>query len=263
MPVTPPYSIQFRNNHKNIEDAQLHPPLGYRTAGQDTFLTKSIHGENVWDNVMFQKPVLGFVTLGSSVAPNDGDRYIVLGSTVDGSYGNATPNSIVSYLTLDSFGEDYNAWDYRDAETGMITYVSSEGVFYYFDGSTWKDLVAGITPTDKDNATVILNGGANNGAVGDYVDLFTPAVGKLFEAVLLKSTGLLPLDASISVVLHDGTPANDIEIMPAISTAELDGILFKYGCNGEVVSSGYSLKLLITDNTVTAGAVLVVANYLI
>jgi hypothetical protein len=65
------------------------------------------------------------------------------------------------------------------------------------------------------------------------------------------------------VVLHNGTPANDIEIMPSITTAELDDILFKYGCNGEVVSGGYSLKLLITGNTVTAGTVLVVANYLI
>jgi hypothetical protein len=112
-------------------------------------------------------------------------------------------------------------------------------------------------------SNVTLNGGANNGLINNYVDLFTPAVGKMFEAVLLKSTGLLPSDASISVVLHDGTPANDVEIMPAVSTAELDGVLFKYGANGETVSGGYSLKLLITGNTVTAGTVLVVANYLI
>jgi hypothetical protein len=104
-------------------------------------------------------------------------------------------------------------------------------------------------------SNVTLNGGANNGLINNYVDLFTPAVGKMFEAVLLKSTGLLPLDASISVVLHDGTPANDVEIMPAVSTAELDGVLFKYGANGEAVSGGYSLKLLITGNTVTAGTV--------
>jgi hypothetical protein len=217
-----------------------------------------------WEFKYYQQPVIGFTSVASS-APSDGDRYIFTGVGSSAEFGGASTNDIVSYLTVDSYGRSYDSWDYITPQAGTLVYATTLDTFYYFDGVDWKDLAAGITPTDKDNATVTLNGGANNGAVGDYVDLFTPAVGKLFEAVLIKSTGLLPSNGStlIKMVLHNGTPANDIEIMPSVSTAELDGILFKYGCNGEVVSSGYSLKLLITGNTVTAGTVLVVANYLI
>ena len=263
MPVQPTITgIAYKNDHKFIEEAQLHPPLGYRPANNDTFLTKSIHGENVWQSNLYQQPVIGFVSLGSSVSVSDGDRYIVLGSTVDGSFGNATPNSIVGYLTIDGEGNDYNEWDYRNAETGMLTYVSGEDKFYYFDGSIWKELSSGVAPTDKDNATATMNGGANNGADGDYVDLFTPAVGKIFEAVLTNATSLTPSDASISIVLHDGTPANDIVLVSAVSVPELNIGLSKFGCNGEVVTSGYELKLLVTGNDVS-GTITIVANYLI
>jgi hypothetical protein len=262
MPVIPPVRTILLNDHKDLVEGELHYPKGYTLAGRESYPVRSVHGELDWEFKYYQQPVIGFTSVASS-APSDGDRYIYTGVGSSAEFGGASTNDIVSYLTVDSYGRSYDSWDYITPQAGTLIYATTLDTFYYFDGTDWKDLAAGITPTDKDNATVTLNGGANNGAVGDYVDLFTPAVGKLFEAVLLKSTGLLPLDASISVVLHDGTPANDIEIMPSVSTAELDGILFKYGCNGEVVSSGYSLKLLITGNTVTAGTVLVVANYLI
>lgn len=262
MPVIPPVRTILLNDHKDLVEGELHYPKGYTLAGRESYPVRSVHGELDWEFKYYQQPIIGFTSVASS-APSDGDRYIFTGVGSSAEFGGASTNDIVSYLTVDSYGRSYDSWDFITPQAGTLVYATTLDTFYYFDGVDWKDLAAGITPTDKDNATVTLNGGANNGAVGDYVDLFTPAVGKLFEAVLLKSTGLLPLDASISVVLHDGTPANDIEIMPSVSTAELDGILFKYGCNGEVVSSGYSLKLLITDNTVTAGTVLVVTNYLI
>jgi hypothetical protein len=262
MPVIPPVRTILLNDHKDLVEGELHYPKGYTLAGRESYPVRNVHSELEWQFKYYQQPVIGFTSVASS-ASIDGDRYIFTGVGSSAEFGGASTNDIVSYLTVDSYGRSYDSWDFITPQAGTLIYATTLDTFYYFDGSSWKDLAAGITPTDKDNATVTLNGGANNGAVGDYVDLFTPAVGKLFEAVLLKSTGLLPLDASISVVLHDGTPANDIEIMPSVSTAELDGILFKYGCNGEVVSSGYSLKLLITGNTVTAGTVLVVANYLI
>jgi hypothetical protein len=262
MPVIPPVRTILLNDHKDLVEGELHYPKGYTLAGRESYPVRSVHGELDWEFKYYQQPVIGFTSVASS-APSDGDRYIFTGVGSSAEFGGASTNDIVSYLTVDSYGRSYDSWDFITPQAGTLIYATTLDTFYYFDGTDWKDLAAGITPTDKDNATVTLNGGANNGLINNYVDLFTPAVGKLFEAVLLKSTGLLPLDASISVVLHDGTPANDIEIMPSVSTAELDGILFKYGCNGEVVSSGYSLKLLITGNTVTAGTVLVVANYLI
>lgn len=261
MPVTPPVRTILLNDHKDLVEAELHFPKGYTLAGRESSPVRTIHGELDWEFKYYQQPVIGFTSVASTV--NDGDRYIFTGVGSSAEFGGASTNDIVSYLTVDSYGQNYNSWDYITPLAGTLVYATSLDTWYYFDGSIWKDLAAGITPTDKDNATVTLDGGANNGAVGDYVDLFTPAVGKIFESVLLKSTGLTPSDASISIVLHNGVPANDVEIMPAVTTAELEGVLFKYGCNGEIVSGGYSLKLLITGNTVTAGTVTVVANYLI
>jgi hypothetical protein len=261
MPITPPVRTILLNDHKDLVEAELHFPKGYTLAGRESYPVRTIHGELDWEFKYYQQPVIGFTSVASTV--NDGDRYIFTGVGSSAEFGGASTNDIVSYLTVDSYGQNYNSWDYLTPLAGTLVYATSLDTWYYFDGSIWKDLAAGITPTDKDNATVTLDGGTGNGLINEYVDLFTPAVGKMFEAVLLKSTGLLPLDASISVVLHDGTPANDVEIMPAVSTAELDGVLFKYGANGEAVSGGYSLKLLITGNTVTAGTVTVVANYLI
>jgi hypothetical protein len=264
MPVIPPVRTILLNDHKDLVEGELHYPKGYTLAGRESYPVRNVHAELEWQFKYYQEPVIGFTSVASS-APSDGDRYIYTGVGSSAEFGGATTNSIVSYLTVDSYGLNYNSWDFIAPQAGTLIYATSVDTFYYYDGSIWKDLAAGINPTDKDNATVTLNGGANNGLINNYVNLFTPAVGKMFESILLKSTGLLPSNGStlIKVVLHDGTPANDIEIMPSISTAELNGILFKYGCNGEVVSGGYSLKLLITGNTVTAGTVLVVANYLI
>lgn len=261
MPVTPPVRQILLNDHKDLVEAELHYPKGFTLSQRESYPSHSIHGELKWNFKYMQEPVIGFVSVASTV--NDGDRYIFTGVGSSAEFGGASTNDIVSYLTVDDFGQTYNAWDFITPQAGTLVYATSLDTWYYFDGSTWKDLAAGITPTDKDNATVTLDGGTGNGAVGEYVDLFTPQVGKIFEAVLLKSTGLLPADANISVVLHDGVPANDVEIMPAVSTAELDDVLFKNGANGEVVSGGYSLKLLVTGNTITAGTVTVVANYLI
>lgn len=261
MPITPPVRTILLNDHKDLVEAELHFPKGYTLAGRESSPVRTIHGELDWEFKYYQQPVIGFTSVASTV--NHGDRYIFTGVGSSAEFGGASTNDIVSYLTVDSYGQNYNSWDYITPLAGTLVYATSLDTWYYFDGSIWKDLAAGITPTDKDNATVTLDGGTGNGLINEYVDLFTPAVGKMFEAVLLKSTGLLPLDASMSVVLHDGVPANDVEIMPAVTTAELEGVLFKYGANGEAVSGGYSLKLLVTDNTVTAGTVLVVANYLI
>ena len=262
MPVTPPVEQEFLNVHKYVADSEIHPPLGYRTGNVETYPVKTIHGELVWNNNLMQKPVIGFLNLGSSVSPSDGDRYIATGVGSSADYAGAIANDIIDYLTIDSYGQTYNQWDKRTPNTGMLTYMSGTDTFYYFDGSIWKELSSGVTPTDKDNATATLNGTANNGADGDYVDLFTPATGKIFESVFTKATSLTPSDANISIVLHDGTPANDIELVPAVSVDELNIGLSKFGCNGEVVTAGYSLKLLVTGND-ASGVITVVANYLI
>jgi len=110
---------------------------------------------------------------------------------------------------------------------------------------------------------ITLDGSANNGLINNYVDLFTPATGKIIKSIFIKADSLTPTNANVSVVLHDGDPLNDVELVAAVSAAELNIGLSQFGCNGETVASGYLLKLLVTDNTITGGTILVVANYLI
>lgn len=257
MPVTPTIGTVYRNNHKHIEDAQLHPPLGYRLAERDTFLSKSIHGENKWNDIMFQQPVIGFVTLGSSVVPSNGDRYIVLGSTVDGSYGNATPNSIVEYLTLDSEANEYNQWDYKGALTGMLTYVTGEDAFYFFDGSSWRTIGTGSGVPTSSSATATFTGSN----VDTYIDLFAP-LGNEIKEVNYVVNGLVGA-ATVQCVLHDGNPLNDVVIVEEISVEELlASKLHVILANAQQSGTGFRAKLLIKDADITAGTIKVIFNYI-
>lgn len=149
MPVTPPIEQEFKNLHKYVEESEIHPPLGYRPASANTMGVKTIHRELVWEQVLLQKPVIGFLSLGSSVSPNDGDRYIATGIGSTGDYAGAVANDIIDYLTIDSFGQAYNAWDKLPPIEGMLTYVSSLGVYYFYNGSVWAELGSG-SPVNND-----------------------------------------------------------------------------------------------------------------
>lgn len=265
MPVTPPIEQEFLNVHKYVADSEIHPPLGYRTGNVETYPVKTIHGELVWSNNLMQSPVIGFLDLGSTVSPNDGDRYIATGVGSSATFAGAAANDIIDYLTIDSYGQTYNQWDKRTPNTGMITYMSGVDTFYYFDGSSWKVIGtgsgSGSTPSD---VTITFDGSANNGAVGDYVNLYTPTVGKEIRSVLYRVGSLTPNDAtaSIQMVLNDGINP-DIEIVSAVTNEELNySALQEYGVAAITVPSGYSLKLLVSGANVTGGTLRVLTYYL-
>ena len=111
---------------------------------------------------------------------------------------------------------------------------------------------------------ITLNGGANNGLVNNYIDLFSPRIGNRIYKTFIDAAGLLPSNGTtyISVVLTDGTPANDIVIASATSTEELNIGLTAFDIDTATVATGFSVKALVTGATVTAGTIKVITNYL-
>jgi hypothetical protein len=114
------------------------------------------------------------------------------------------------------------------------------------------------------SAVITLNGGANNGLVNNYIDLFSPRIGNRIYKTFIDAAGLLPSNGTtyISVVLTDGTPANDIVIAAATSTEELNIGLTAFDIDTATVATGFSVKALVTGATVTAGTIKVITNYL-
>lgn len=113
--------------------------------------------------------------------------------------------------------------------------------------------------------TITLNGGANNGLINNYIDLFSPRIGNRINKTYVEVAGLLPSnDATfISVVLTNGNPANDIILASASNTAELnESGLTAFSIDMETVATGFTVKALVTGTTVTAGTIKVIVNYL-
>ena len=157
MPVIPPVRTILLNDHKDLVEGELHYPKGYTLAGRESYPVRSVHGELDWEFKYYQQPVIGFTSVASS-APSDGDRYIFTGVGSSAAFGGASTNDIVSYLTVDSYGRNYNSWDYITPQEGTLVYATTLNTFYYFDGSSWKDLAAGLasSPWNKSGSIVKL-----------------------------------------------------------------------------------------------------------
>ena len=109
-----------------------------------------------------------------------------------------------------------------------------------------------------------LNGGANNGLINNYVDLFTPRVGNNVYKVFVDTAGLVPSGdtATVSVVLTDGNPANDVELVEPQTTTSINNQLNSFPIDKETVDTGFSVKLLIEGASITAGTIQVTLYYI-
>lgn len=257
MPVIPPVVVSFPNDHKTLGESELHLPKGYSLAGLGTIGEKDIHGELSYLFKYFQEPVIGFTSVASTA--NNGDRYIYTGVGSSAEFGGASTNDLVAYLTVDSYGRAYNEWDFLTPLEGTITYVKNLATYYYFNGSAW--LALGTGGGTRPNDTTITFTGSNQDT---YIDLYTPTLSNEVKNVLLRRIGTLDdQGARIKVVLHDGTPANDIDLTNEVSVAEINGtVLYDLGGNGAEVTSGFSIKLLITLADIDSGSLRVITSYL-
>lgn len=109
-----------------------------------------------------------------------------------------------------------------------------------------------------------LNGGANNGLINNYVDLFTPRVGNNVYKVFIDAAGLVPDGdtATVSVVLTDGNPSNDVELVEPQTTASINDQLNSFPIDKQTVGTGFSAKLLVGGATITAGTIQVTLYYI-
>lgn len=148
--------------------------------------------------------------------------------------------------------------------TGNELFVLSAGnTTYKGTLTTIVDYIAGAI--NGYSNTITLNGGANNGLINNYIDLFSPRIGNRINKTYVEVAGLLPSDGAtfISVVLTDGNPVNDIELAAATSTAELNASgLTAFSIDTATVATGFTVKALVTGTTVTAGTIKVIVNYL-
>jgi hypothetical protein len=259
MPVVPPVVVSYPNDHKTLAESELHFPKGYSLAGRGTIGEKDIHGELSYLFKYFQEPVIDFVSVASTAT--NGDRYIYTGVGSSAVFGGASTNDIVGYLTVDSYGRAYNEWDFLTPLEGTITYVKNLGTYYYFNGSNWLALGTGTGGGTIPNDATITFTGSNQDT---YIDLYTPTIGNEVKNVLFKKVSTLDdQGANIKIVLHDGTPANDVDLTNEVSVAEINGtVLYDLGGNGAEVTSGFSVKLLITDADIDSGSLRVITSYL-
>ncbi len=110
-----------------------------------------------------------------------------------------------------------------------------------------------------------LDGSAGNGAVG-YLDLVEPADGTVVDELTLMAiaadlaySGSLP---SVELVLHDGTPANDVSLGYVVTVNELNAAKkSKQDLTPVAKTAGFSVKLKITGSNITAGTLKVKVNY--
>jgi hypothetical protein len=121
-----------------------------------------------------------------------------------------------------------------------------------------------LSKTVQPSSEKTLNGGANNGLINNYVDLFTPRVGNKVHKVFIDAAGLVPSGdtATISVVLTDGNPLNDVELVEPKTTASINDQLSSYPIDKTVVAAGFSVKLLVEGATITAGTIQVTLYYI-
>lgn len=261
MPVAPAIP-QYTNLHRDLPEDQLHEPKGFTTAGYDSFVTKSIHGENVWQSMLFQQPVIGFLSLGSSVSPSNGDRYIAIGVGSTGEYAGAVADDIIGYLTLDSNGNAYNQWDKIPPAEGMLTYITSLEAYYYYNGSAWLPLGTGGGGGNNPNDTTVTFIGSN---LDTYLDLYSPTAGLEIDRITYVVNTLDPSDDStfVRLVFHDGNPSNDVEIISDINTNLLNETKKQgFDINAVEIPSGFTMKLFVSGSDINSGTLRVITYFL-
>jgi len=94
----------------------------------------------------WQTPVLDKDLTTAPESPNDGDRYVIAGT--GGDWSAATIKDIAWYIG--------STWYFITPTSGMQVYVVDEGLYYFYNGSTWGtlsgsgDMTKSVYDTDED-----------------------------------------------------------------------------------------------------------------
>jgi len=129
------------NNHKTIQNDQIHPPLDFATGDPGDTMRKNLNSELEWSSDGFLPPVLDQVDINLSPPTEvDKDRYIVieLTSTVANSdWDGPIVNDIVE------FSSTTGVWAARTPIEGDIVYDKQGNSYASFDGVAWTGITSG------------------------------------------------------------------------------------------------------------------------
>lgn len=128
-----------KNDHKSIENSQIHPPKDFATANGGDVVRKNLNDELTWDSNGWKIKVLDLPDI-NAAPPTEvsGDRYILIevaSSVVDSGWDGAAINDIVE------FSGTSGVWGKYTPESGDTAYDETSGDYYQFDGTTWSVLV--------------------------------------------------------------------------------------------------------------------------
>jgi len=130
-----------RNNHREIENSQIHPPKDFSTADNGDRIEKNLNGELIWIGSPWQPNTIDVVDINDAPPTEEnGDRYIVIEITstvADPGWDGAAVNDIVE------FSDTNNTWGNRAPAKGDITYNETLDDYYQYDGDEWIVLIAG------------------------------------------------------------------------------------------------------------------------
>lgn len=112
---------------------------------------------------------------------------------------------------------------------------------------------------------LILDGSANNGLAGDYVDLVTPAPGKVVDFVQFVALppNLSPdtVAPSFKLVLKHAT-SPDINLSVSVTAEDMNDYMnYKLDAVPTIITTGYSLKILVSGANLT-GNLKVIIHYI-
>ncbi len=161
----------FSNVHAELENSELHPPRDFSLAENDTLLSKNPLGDIQWYDTYWQRPVLDFAD--ATFPPRtlqQGDRYILFGSTSIGStaidtsmdasidtsmdtsgevvfpepdttvhpaWGDVAVGEIAEYFRTNSQGQSVFEWRAVTPQSGYQIFNLADRHTYYFSGANW------------------------------------------------------------------------------------------------------------------------------
>jgi len=124
-----------RNDHKSIENSQIHPPKDFVTASDGDTLRRNLNAELEWSSNPWKLSVLDLADINAAPPTEvDGDRYILIevaSSVVDSGWDGAAINDIVEY------SEDQDNWGNYTPSEGDTLYDKDANREYRFDGTDW------------------------------------------------------------------------------------------------------------------------------
>ena len=124
-----------RNDHKTIENSQIHPPKDFGIADNGDTVRKNLNGELTWDSNPWKIQVIDLADINAAPPTEvDKDRYIVIevaSTVVNAGWDGAAIDDIVE------FSDTSGVWGKYSPVEGEFAYDNDSNNLYKFNGTEW------------------------------------------------------------------------------------------------------------------------------